>query len=54
MRIKNLTNLENIKKRVDLGVDIFERPYQYKRIDLDDRFPKYILENKSKFKDWII
>ena len=49
-----LTNLKNIKKRVELGVDIFERPYQYKKIELNDQFPKYILENKAKFKDWII
>ena len=50
----NLTNLENIAKRVDSGVDIFERPYQYKKIALDQEFPEYILENRSKFKDWIL
>ena len=50
----NLTDLVNIKKRVDSGLDIFDRPYQYNRIPLNQEFPKYILENKSKFKDWII
>ena len=50
----DFTNLENIKRRVDLGLDIFDRPYQYKKIDLDARFPKYILDNKNKFEDWII
>ena len=50
----NLTNLENIKKRIKSGVDIFERPFQYKKIDLNNDFPEYILNNKSKFKDWIL
>ena len=50
----NLTNLENIAKRVNLGFDIFERPYQYKKIELDKGFPEYILQNKTKFKDWIL
>ena len=50
----HLTSLENIEKRVNSGVDIFDRPYQYKKIQLDKEFPEYILENRSKFKDWII
>jgi len=50
----NLTDLESIRKRVDSGLDIFERQYQYKKIPLDQEFPQYILENKSKFKDWIL
>ena len=50
----NLTNLENIEKRISSGTDIFERPFKYKKIDLNEQFPKYILENRSKFKDWIL
>jgi beta-1,4-mannosyl-glycoprotein beta-1,4-N-acetylglucosaminyltransferase len=50
----NLTNLESIEKRINSGVDIFERPYQYKKIDLDKQFPEYIIENKLKFKNWIL
>ena len=50
----NLTNLKNIEKRVNSGTDIFERPYHYKKVDLDENFPDYILENKSKFKDWML
>ena len=50
----NLTDLESIKKRVRSGTDIFERPYKYKKIELNSEFPEYILENKSKFKDWIL
>ena len=50
----SLTNLENIKKRIDSGIDIFGRPYQYRKIPLDKEFPQYVLENRSKFKDWIL
>ena len=50
----DLANLRSIEKKINLGVDIFDRPYQYKNIQLDETFPKYILENKFKFKDWII
>ena len=32
---------------------IFERKIQYKTVEIDASFPKYILENKLKFKDWI-
>ena len=52
--LSNLNSLENIKKRVESGIDIFDRPYKYRKINLDDQFPDYILENKSKFKDWIL
>ena len=50
----NLTNLENIEKRINSGIDIFDRPYKYKKIDLNKQFPEYILKNKSKFKEWIL
>ena len=34
--------------------DIFDRKITYKKVEIDDSFPKYIIENKEKFKDWII
>ena len=29
--------------------DIFNRGFKLKKIDLDDSYPKYIIENKEKF-----
>ena len=26
----------------------------YKKIDIDETFPEYIIKNKEMFKDWII
>ena len=28
--------------------------FELKKIEIDNTFPKYILENKTKLKDWII
>jgi len=51
--LSNLTSLK-VKKRVESGIDIFDRPYKYRKINLNDQFPDCIPENRSKFKDWII
>jgi beta-1,4-mannosyl-glycoprotein beta-1,4-N-acetylglucosaminyltransferase len=45
---------ENIKKKISMGKDIFDRGINYRKVQLDDSFPKYIIDNKEKFKDWII
>ena len=34
--------------------DIFNRGINLKKIDLDENYPQYILENKDKFIKWII
>ena len=51
---KNLTNMEQIERRINSGIDIFERDYKYEKVKLDEEFPNYILENRLKFKDWIL
>ena len=48
------TNIEKIKKAIDNQQDLFGRDQKYEKINLDQFFPNYILNNKSKFKDWII
>ena len=35
-------------------IDLFERGHSYETLTLDKRFPKYILENIEKFKEFII
>ena len=51
---ENFTNLENIKEKISMGKDIFNRGITYKKVELDNSFPKYLLQNKEKFKQWII
>jgi len=47
-------NLEEIKKRVNLGLDIIGREENYKPVNLDNKFPDYIHENLKKYEKWII
>ena len=46
--------LDEIKKRIKGGLDIIGREENYKKIDLDQRFPDYIIEKKKDLKDWIV
>ena len=50
----NFTNQENIEEKINIGKDIFDREISYKKVQLDNSFPKYIVDNKEKFKEWII
>ena len=43
-----------IAKSIKNRVDVFNRDYKYKKVGLDNTFPKYILENISKYQNWII
>ncbi len=47
-------NLEEIKDRVNNGKDIIGRKENYKPVNLNYKFPNYILDNKEKFKKWIV
>ena len=49
-----LTNLENIYSKILKGQDIFDRGHNLKRVELDSTFPTYILNNKEKFKKWLV
>ena len=46
-------NEEEISKNIREGKDIMGREDVYEKIDLDETFPSYILENKNLFKEWI-
>jgi beta-1,4-mannosyl-glycoprotein beta-1,4-N-acetylglucosaminyltransferase len=39
----------NIKKSIDLNVDVFGRNSSYKVVEIDDTYPKYILDNLEKY-----
>ena len=47
-------NKKNIEEKILKNKDIFNRNCTLKKIQLDDSFPKYILQNKEKFLKWII
>ena len=48
------TDEKKIEERIKNRIDIFDRNFKYEKVNLDDTFPKYILNNLNKYKDWII
>lgn len=49
-KIKDKTK---IIEKIESGKDIFNRNYNFQRINIDDRFPEYLIKNKSKYINWI-
>ena len=48
------SSVEVIKSKINQKIDLFERGHKYETLALDKRFPKYILNNIEKFKEFII
>ena len=47
-------NLEEIKKRINEGQDIIGRKDNFIKVNLDNSFPKFLINNKSFYSDWLI
>ena len=46
-------NKETIIKKIKEGKDVLNRNFLFKKIKIDEKFPKFIIENKEKYKNWI-
>ena len=51
---KNFNNLEKINFSLENKVDLFDRKIEFEKIVFDETFPNYILNNKEKYKNWIL
>jgi beta-1,4-mannosyl-glycoprotein beta-1,4-N-acetylglucosaminyltransferase len=51
---KEFSEINIIKEKINNKKDIFNRNINYKKVELNDSFPEYILENLKKYEDWII
>lgn len=49
----DINNLHRLKFNIDNNLDIFDRPFSYKIVKVDHKFPQYIYKNLSKFKKYI-
>ena len=45
---------KKIAERIKNQKDLFDRNIKYEKVEINEEFPKYILENKLKFNEWII
>ena len=43
-----------IKKKIDQKIDLFDRGNELIKIDLNHTFPRYLVNNIEKYKEWII
>lgn len=46
-------NKRIIREKIFKGEDIFNRNFNFKKINIDSKFPKYLVDNVDKYKDWI-
>ena len=46
---------EYLKKKIDNGEDLFERGFEFKKIDINKKnLPSYIVDNIKKYSSWLI
>ena len=51
---EKFTNETVINSKIKDKMDLFERGHKYKRVELDNSFPEFIIRNKAKYNNWII
>ncbi|MBD1139175.1 glycosyl transferase family 17 [Pelagibacterales bacterium SAG-MED46] len=51
---KEFTSEEIIKNKIEKKIDLFNRGHTYRILELNNDFPKFILDNLVKFKEFII
>ena len=50
---KKFLDINEISKRIELGHDIIGRKDNFSKIELDNSFPNYLLDNREKYHEWI-
>lgn len=53
MRDEMLT-VEWIKTQLETGRDVFDRPYTFKKVDISQRGPDYVIQNQERYKHLIM
>jgi len=47
-------NIQNIENSIQNGTDLYHRDISFNKIPINKDFPKYLIENLDKYKDWIV
>ena len=50
---EEFSSVEAIRNKINKKVDLFNRKEKYEVVKIDEGFPKYLLDNLLKFKDYI-
>jgi len=50
---EEFTDINLINKKIVNGEDLFNRNIKYKKVEVDQSYPNYIIENIEKFKRWM-
>ncbi len=48
------SNIDIIKKKISNLEDLFNRGHQYKKIEIDDSYPEFLIKNLEKYKYYIL
>ena len=48
------SNIRVIENKIINQIDLFGRGHKYVKVNLDNSFPKYIINNKNLYNDWIL
>ena len=51
---KKFSSPDIIEKKIKQGIDLFDRGHQFKKIKIDNTYPKYFLNNLKKYQNFII
>ena len=51
---KKFSDINIIKSKIENKIDLFERGHKYTKVNLDNTFPKYLIENYEKYKFHIL
>ena len=48
------SSVEIIRKKIVDQIDLYNRGHKYNKVDLNENFPKYLIENRKFYKDFIL
>ena len=51
---KKFSDINIIETKIENKIDLFERGHKYTKVNLDNTFPKYLIENYEKYKFYIL
>ena len=51
---KKFSDVELIRSKIEKKIDLFGRGHQYKKVELDNTFPKYLVLNYEKYQSFIL